>query len=141
LSIGSKLRQAIFRKNFRGKGVSGVSCRVLDCLAGVAHSAAKPEPKEFNRGFHGFHGLEMISDQRNLIAVIRATIVTNHAIPTRFSRCELSKLLHRSKFGKKGICPQITQMDADEDIFSSVSASICGQFRIRLRLAALGHPW
>ena len=25
----------------------------------------------------------------------------NHAIPTRFSRCELSKLLHRSKFGKK----------------------------------------
>jgi len=36
-----------------------------------------------------------------------------------------SKLLHRSTFGKKGICPQITQMDADEDLFFSVSASIC----------------
>ena len=47
------------------------------------------------------------------IRAIRATIARNHAIPTRFSRCELSKLLHRSKFGKKGICPQIKQMDAD----------------------------
>jgi hypothetical protein len=72
----------------------------------------------------------------------------------------LSKLLHRSKFGNKGICPQITQIHADmKDWFeqedaenaecslcalrallfqNSSSASICGQFRIRLRLAALG---
>jgi hypothetical protein len=78
----------------------------------------------------------------------------------------MSKLLHRSKFGKKGLCPQITQIHADTESrfeqekterteFFSVSsvpscsknfhlrqsASICGQFRIRLRLAALGHPW
>jgi hypothetical protein len=38
------------------------------------------------------------------------TTTTNHAIPTKFSRCELSKLLHRSKFGNQGICPQITQI-------------------------------
>ena len=41
-------------------------------------------------------------------ALLCATIARNRAIPTRFSRCELSKLLHRSTFGKKGICPQIT---------------------------------
>jgi hypothetical protein len=72
LRIGSKLCQALFRENFQAKGVPGVSCRVLDCLPDVAHSAAKPQPKEFNRGFHGFHGLEMISDQTTLIRVIRA---------------------------------------------------------------------
>jgi hypothetical protein len=33
--------------------------------------------------------------------------------PTKFSRCELSKLSHRSKFGNKGLCPQITQIHAD----------------------------
>jgi hypothetical protein len=55
--------------------------------------------------------------------------VTNHAIPTRVSRCELSKLLHQSKFGKKGLCPQITQMDADQELFFSVSASICVNLR------------
>jgi hypothetical protein len=96
------------------------------------------------------------------IREIRTTIATNHAIPTRFPRCELSKLLHRSKLGKKGICPQITQIPADTESrpeqqnteripmgigISSVpscsknlhlrqSASICGQFWIRLRLAA-----
>jgi len=55
--------------------------------------------------------------------------VENHAIPTRFSRCEVSKLLHHSTFGEKGICPQITQMDADEDVSFSVSASICVNLR------------
>ena len=104
---------------------------------------------------------------------LRTTIAMTHAIPTRFSRCELSKLLHRTKFGKTGICPQITfttfyvarihadterrfeQENAEGTEFLSVSsvlscskificvnlrqsASICGQFRIRLRLAALG---
>ena len=34
-------------------------------------SAAKPQPKEFNRGFHGFHGLEMVSELTTLIRVIR----------------------------------------------------------------------
>jgi hypothetical protein len=63
------------------------------------------------------------------------------------------------KSGKKGVCPQITQIYADtESRFDqaeripmgigisseallcgkSSSASICGQFRIRLPLAALG---
>jgi hypothetical protein len=55
--------------------------------------------------------------------------VTNHAIPTRVSRCEVSKLLHHSKFGKKGLCPQITQMHADEELFFFLSASICVHLR------------
>jgi hypothetical protein len=40
----------------------------------------------------------------------------------------------------KGICPQMTQMDADEESLFFISAlicGICGQFRIGLRQAAL----
>jgi hypothetical protein len=42
---------------------------------------------------------------------------------------------------RKGICPQMTQMDADGEFVFFISALIrviCGQFRNRLRLAALG---
>jgi len=73
------------------------------------------------------------------IREISVTIVTNHAIPTGFSRCELCKLLHRSKFGKKGLCPQITQMDADEELFFFVSASICVNLRAILDSVAAGR--
>jgi hypothetical protein len=50
------------------------------------------------------------------------------------------KAMNKSR-QRKGICPQMTQMDADEELLFFISALICvicGQFRIRFRLAALG---
>jgi len=85
------------------------------------HGGQNHKNRNLNCGFRGFHGWEMDSDNSAFIRVILTTIVSNHAIPTRFSLCELCKLLHRSKFGKNGICPQITQIDADEELFFSVS--------------------